>query len=69
MKLTKTTYPGWNRYPVYEVYNRDDYIEIDRWMAQNECDSFLLSSGGTEHYIFQVRNNHEWFILRWSYEL
>jgi hypothetical protein len=64
MRVNKTTYPRWNNHPVYEC-KLEDYNEVKNWMYQNNCDPFLLSSGA-HGYIFQVRNNHLWFVLRWS---
>lgn len=66
MSVVKTThYPGWFNHPVYECKNSDDYNIVRAWMYQTNCDPFLLSSGAGG-YVFQVRNNHEWFIMRWS---
>lgn len=64
MKIIKTTYPGWINHPVYKCKNSDDYDEVRAWMYQNNCDPFMLSSGSCG-YVFQVRNNHEWFLMRW----
>ena len=64
-KVEKTSYPGWNKFPVYQCRRTDDWHEISSWMYKNGCDPFLLSSGGTG-YIFQVRENFSWFALRWS---
>lgn len=65
MKVFQITYPGWNQFPVYLCNNKNDWDEISSWMDKNGCDSFLLSSGGFG-YVFQVRKNYEWFVLRWS---
>ena len=65
MRVERTTCMGWPEYPVYRVYTHDDYRTIVEWMWKNECDEFLLGSGNGGYY-FQVRKNHEWFILRWS---
>lgn len=64
-KVEPTFYPGWNQYPVYRCGNTDDWLEVTTWMRKNHCDHFLLSSG-SYGYVFQVRANHEWFLLRWS---
>ena len=63
-KVESTSYPGWNNFPVYQCKRTDDWHEVTTWMHKNKCDSFLLSSGSTG-YVFQVRSNHEWFVLRW----
>lgn len=62
--INKTTYPGWNKHPVYHIDKIAEYRLIEDWMYRNECDPFLLSSG-SNGYTFQVRQNHEWFVLRW----
>ena len=64
MIAERTTYCGWNDYPVYLVREYNDYRSIAAWLRQNECDEFLLSTG-PNGYIFQIRKNHEWFALRW----
>ena len=43
----------------------DDWHEISSWLYKNSCDPFLLSSGGGG-YVFQIRKNYDWFLLRWS---
>lgn len=65
MKVESFSYPGWDNYPSYLVRSYDDYKEICRWMHKWKVEHFLLSSGGTG-YVFQVRKNNEWFVLRWS---
>ena len=65
MKITKTTYSGWSRYPCYEVKTSDEFREISNWMYENQVDNFLLSSG-SNGYIFQVKSKEDWFMLRWS---
>ena len=65
MRVQRTTYLGWPDYPVYHVYNYKDYCVVAEWMRQNECDEFLLGSG-PDGYTFQVKQNHEWFALRWA---
>lgn len=64
-KLEKTSYPGWNNHPVYKCMKTDDWREISSWLYKNSCDPFLLSSGGGG-YVFQIRKNYDWFLLRWS---
>jgi hypothetical protein len=65
MKIISTMYSGWtNQQSVYAVKTYDDFIEISKWMQLNGVDNKLLSSG-FNGYIFEVRNNHEWFILKW----
>ena len=65
MKIESTTYHGWtNQQSVYRVKTYDDFIEISKWMQLNGVNNSLLSSGLNE-YIFEVRDNHEWFILKW----
>lgn len=61
----RTRYPGWNDHPVYTVYNKDQYDEVRRWLRANEVEEFMLRSGSNE-YTFQIRNKHEWFVLRWG---
>lgn len=63
MKVTRTSYPGWNNYPVYHA-PYETYQKVDAWMRSNGVDSFLLQSGSMG-YVFQVKSNHEWFVLRW----
>lgn len=63
-KVEKTSYPGWNNFPVYQCAKTEDWREVSSWMYENESDHFLLSSGSSG-YVFQVRANHEWFALRW----
>lgn len=65
MKIERTSYPGWGNYPSYLVRNYDDYMEICRWMYHNKVEHFLLSSGSAG-YTFQVRENKEWFALKWE---
>ena len=64
MKVEKTTYPGWNIHPVYRCDKINDWHEIAAWAFRNSCEPFLLSSGGTG-YVFQIRKNYKWFVLRW----
>lgn len=64
-KVEKTTYAGWDNYPVYSCRDMDDWSEISEWMYKNGCKPFLLSSGSSR-YVFQVRENYDWFVLRWS---
>lgn len=66
MKVVESaSYPGWNDFPVYSCKKTDDWHEVTTWMYKNNCDHFLLSSGSSQGYIFQVRKNIEWFMLRW----
>jgi hypothetical protein len=65
MKIEKTSYPGWNRHPAYHVPTRNDYMEITRWMYENEIEHFLLSSG-SNGYTFQVKDKHAHFALKWE---
>lgn len=65
MMIKRTTYPGWNKFPVYIVYRYNDYKEVCRWMLENCVESFMVSSGSSG-YIFQVKSNLEWFILKWE---
>ena len=64
-KVQKTSYPGWNQHPVYCCRKTDDWREISSWMYKNDTDPFLLSSG-SGGYVFQVRKNYHWFLLRWG---
>jgi hypothetical protein len=64
-KVFKSSYPGWNNYPVYQCSKTDDWFEVSSWLRKNDCDHNLLSSGG-HGYIFQIRKNYDWFLLRWS---
>lgn len=64
MKVEPTSYPGWAGHPTYLVRSFEDFIEISKWMFHNKVEHFLLSSG-SNGYIFQVRKNVEWFMLRW----
>ena len=63
--VERTTYPGWNTFPVYRCRSREDFYKVDAWMRANEVESFMLSMGSSGEYIFQVISNHEWFVLRW----
>lgn len=64
MRIESTTYPGWNNYPTYHVSTFSDWQELCFWMYKNKVKHFLLSSGSTG-YTFQVKENNDWFILRW----
>ena len=64
-KVERSTYPGWNNFPVYRCNNSDDYHEVLTWMLRNNCKEFLLQTCSTGSHIFQVKSNHEWFVLRW----
>jgi hypothetical protein len=63
--ITRIRYAGWNDYPVYHAKTYAEYQTVGQWMAENRVEEFLLSSGSTG-YIFQVKSNIEWFILRWT---
>lgn len=65
VRVTKTSYPGWNRHPCYHVNTYDEYRTVGEWMRENHCEQFLLSSG-SGGYTFQVKTNAEWFLLKWS---
>ena len=64
MKVEPWSYPGWSDYPSYRVKTFQDWLDICSWMFKNNVEHFLLSSGGNG-YVFQVKNNREWFALRW----
>lgn len=64
-QVEKTSYPGWNQYPVYRCKTTADWHEVSTWMRKNSCDHFLLSSG-SNGYVFQVRENYFLFLLRWA---
>lgn len=63
--VVRTQYPGWNDYPVYTVRGSEQYKEVSHWMALNKVKRFMLSSG-SNGYTFQVKSNHEWFMLKWG---
>lgn len=65
MKVTKTTYPGWSQYPCYHVRTHEDYHEVMGWCSLSATETFLLSSGSSG-YVFQIKDNQDWFELRWS---
>jgi hypothetical protein len=65
VKVETASWPGWNNHPVYHCKEIDHYREVISWAHQNNCDPFLLSSGSSG-YVFQVRANHEWFVLKWQ---
>jgi hypothetical protein len=65
MKVERTTYPGWTNHPAYRVSKIQDWFEICAWMNCNKVEHFLLSSGSSG-YVFQVRDNKEWFMLKWE---
>lgn len=63
MKIVeRTTFQGWTDYPVYSC-SCEHYREVSIWMRQNRVEEFMLQSGHTVKW--QVKSNHEWFILRW----
>jgi len=64
-KVIKSSYPGWNEYPVYQCMETNHWYEVSFWSHQNDCEHFLLSSG-SHGYVFQIRKNHEWFELKWA---
>ena len=65
MQVEKRSFPGWSSHPSYAVNSYNDYLQIAAWMHQFDIEYFLLSSGAGG-YVFQVRRNHELFLLRWS---
>ncbi len=64
MKIESTSYPGWNNHPCYRVSTFKEWMELCQWMYKWKVEHFLLSSGSTG-YTFQIRENHEWFVLKW----
>ena len=64
MKVERSGYSGWNDYPVYLVRTYNDFTQIGNWCYRHGVETFLVSSGGGE-YRFQVKSNHEWFVLKW----
>ncbi len=65
MNIERTSYPGWVGHPTYLVRTFKDWEEICMWMYRNKVEHFLLSSG-SNGYTFQVRDNKEWFMLKWG---
>jgi hypothetical protein len=65
MKIERVKYPGWNEHPCYQVKTFQDYLQILSWMKHNQVENFQLSSGA-HGYTFQVKTNHDWFLLRWT---
>lgn len=65
MKIERAAFPGWNDHPVYRVWSFSDFTELSKWMDENSVNKFLLSAGGRNGYVFQIRDNHAWFALRW----
>jgi hypothetical protein len=65
MKIERTSYPGWVGHPTYLVRTVENWWEIRQWMYKNKVEHFLLSSG-SNGYTFQVRENKEWFMLKWD---
>ena len=63
--VTRSRYPGWNDYPVYHAPTYKEYQAVGQWMAENRVEEFLLQSGSAG-YLFQVKSNIEWFILKWG---
>jgi len=63
--ITKTKIPGWNNYPIYRTDIYSEYRQVLDWMYRNKCDPYVIRTGGY-CYAFQVRNNHTWFILKWT---
>ena len=63
-RVQQSRYSGWNSYPVYECNTYNDFTIIGNWCYHNQVETFLLASGAGK-YIFQVRKNHEWFVLKW----
>ncbi len=64
MKVEAHSYPGWSDHPSYRVSTFEDWKELCFWMYKWKVEHFLLSSG-SNGYVFQVRKNHEWFVLKW----
>lgn len=64
-KPIRYNYPGWDKYPTYKVNSYVEYEEIVRWMRNNKIGYSAMRSKINDSYIFQVRTNHDWFILRW----
>lgn len=64
MKVQRTYYPGWHTFPAYICKTMKDWHEVEVWMRQCDVDHFMLASG-SGGYTFQVRTNHDWFVLRW----
>jgi hypothetical protein len=64
--VERVSYPGWDDYPVYHCKEGFDYyISVGLWCAENNVETFLIWVS-TDGYTFQVKSNHEWFVLRWS---
>ena len=63
--VEKSSFPGWNNYPVYMCKTFDTWHEINTWCRNNGVETFIVSSGANG-YQFQVRTMYEWFVMRWS---
>ncbi len=65
MKVEHYKFNHWaSKHPMFICRTFKDYDEICKWMYKNGVKHFLWSSGG-DSYIFDVRDNAEWFVLRW----
>lgn len=66
MKLMPDRYPGWTDHPVYTISQLTikDYDEFYHWCYVHQVETFLLSSGNSRQ-TFQVKTNHELFVLKW----
>jgi hypothetical protein len=63
--VERSSYPGWNNYPVYCCTTTNNWYEVSSWCHESGVETFLLSSG-SNGYTFQVRSLHPLFVLRWS---
>jgi hypothetical protein len=59
MKVKRTRFPG-----IYHCPNSQDFVEVEQWMKQTDVEYFMLQMG-YGGYVFQVKSNHDWFVLRW----
>lgn len=58
--------PWASKYPMFHCRTWDSYQEACQWMAKNQVEKFLWSSG-SHGYIFDVRGgNADWFLLRFG---
>ncbi len=66
MKVERYDFNSWSsQYPMYRCRRFEDYQELIWWMRDNGVKYFLWSTG-SGGYIFDVRENAEWFELKWA---
>jgi hypothetical protein len=49
----------------YFVNTFSEFLDIMSWMIQNDV-GYLHETSGIHGYGFSIKNNIEWFLLRWA---